>query len=307
MKVILDILLVAILACLALAMTTAESEAAPLAPTYADVSYGPAPHQLMDIYLPPNGKGPFPVVMWYGSIWVAGKHVAGTDRLFPANIAVVSVETRSMEDAVAEKAAVPISYVLLDARRALQFVRLHAKDYNLDTDRIGTAGSSQAGLPALYVAVAGEKANPNATDPVERMSTKVLCVGSWRGGAASTIDPKTAQEWMPGIEWGAPAFGCSFQESLKNREQLLPVIQQWSPDALITSAAPPIYFFNEWGMTKPDDVTAPNYMVHSPHSSVGFQKLAQSKGVTCYAEYPGNKPDKYKDMWDFLVQELTAK
>ena len=32
--------------------------AADPAPTHADVSYGPHPHQLIDIYLPPKGDGP---------------------------------------------------------------------------------------------------------------------------------------------------------------------------------------------------------------------------------------------------------
>jgi len=276
------------------------------APTAADVSYGPHPHQLMDIYVPPTGTGPFPVVMWYGSIWQPGKHVAGLDRLWPAHVAVVSVETRTMTDGTEDKVATPVSYVLLDARRAIQFVRLHAMDYNLDPDRIATAGSSQAGLPALYVACAGEKADPNSSDPVERMSTKVTCVGAWRGGCASSIDPQVLQSWFPGVQWGAPAFGCSFEDSLKNRDTLLPIICQWSPDKLITKNAPPIYFYNNWGLTKPDDITESNYSVHAPAESLGFQKIAQSLGVTCYVDFPGHPAEKYKDMWDFLIEELNG-
>ena len=282
-------LVCAIVSGLALAMAGVSAQAANPVPTYANVSYGPSSHQIMDIYLPPQGTGPFPVMLWYGSIWKAGKGAAGFDRFFPANIAVIAVEMRSMEeDAAADKIAIPISYVLLDARRALQFVRLHAKDYNINPRKIATAGGSQGTLPALYVACAGDKANPNSSDPIERVSTYVTCVGAWR--SQPSIDPKVMQDWVPGVKWGAPALGCSFDESLQKRDQLLPAISQWSPDALIHSGVCPIYFYNNWGLTKPDDVSEGDYKVHSPLWALGFQKLAQSKGVTCISDFPGQAP-----------------
>ena len=134
-----------------------------------------------------------------------------------------------MNDAAKDKASPPISVVLLDARRAVQFVRLHAAEWNLDPQRMAVAGGSQAAIPALYVACEGEKANPESSDPVERMSTKVVCAGSCR--RPGSIDPKRLLEWDPGDTWGAPSLGCSFADSLKNREQLLPLINRWSPDA----------------------------------------------------------------------------
>ncbi|MDR3706853.1 MAG: hypothetical protein P4L33_01015 [Capsulimonadaceae bacterium] len=293
----------AAITCLSYALAAAASEAAPPVPSIANLSYGPAPHQLMDIYLPSQGKGPFPVVIWYGTIWKPGKVAPGLDHFLPANVALAAVEVRTMEDAQADKVAVPVSYVLLDARRAVQFVRLHAKDYNLDPDRIATAGSSQGTLPALYVACAGEKADPNSSDPVERVSTRVTCVGAWR--SQPSIDPKVMQDWVPGVKWGAPSLGCSFEESLQKRDDLLPIINQWSPDALLHKGTPPIYFYNNWGLIKPEEVTDTDYRVHSPLWALGFQKLAESRGVTCYSEFPGHPADKYRDMWDFLISELT--
>jgi len=273
-------------------------------PTKADVSYGPEPHQLMDICLPPNGAGPFPVVLFYGGIWQSDKHVPDPGRFFPNGCAVIAVETRGMQDAARAKISPPISVVLLDARRAVQFVRLHASEWNLDAQRIAVAGGSQAAIPALYVACEGEQANPESTDPVERVSTRVVCAGSYRG--PGSIDPKRLLEWQPGDTWGAPALGCSFADSLKNREQLLPMIHQWSPDALLTKDAPPIYIQYDWGLTKPDDITEDNYRIHSPLLALGFQKLAEERGATCYVRFPGHDSEKYQDMWDFLVQELKS-
>ena len=231
-------------------------------PTKADVSYGPHPDQLMDIYVPPQGTGPFPVVIWYGGIWAPSKGVPDLNSFFPKQVAVIGVETETMSDGIRDKISPPISVVLLSARRALQFVRLHAADWKLDPQRIAVAGGSQGTLPALYVGCSGEKADPKSADPVEQVSTKVTCVGAWR--SQPSIDPKQMQEWVPGVEWGAPAFGCGFADSLKRRDEFLPMIKEWSPDELVSKSAPPIFFQYDWGLTKPDNIELSNYRVHSP-------------------------------------------
>lgn len=278
--------------------------APPPPPAYANIPYGPDSHQILDIYLPPEGAGPFPAVLIYGTIFRSAKSPPHTDHFFPGRCAVVTVEMRSLQDATIDKIFPPISAVLLDARRAVQFVRLHAAQWNLDPNRIAVAGGSQAAIPSLYVDCEGERANPQSTDPVERVSTSVVCAGSYRG--PGSIDPKRLLEWDPGDTWGAPSLGCSFEDSLKNRDRLLPVINQWSPDALLTSKAPPIYIEYDCGLTKPPTLTEEEYIIHSPLLALGFQKLARERGATCYVKFPGHPSEKYKDMWDFIIRELTS-
>lgn len=273
-------------------------------PTHADVSYGPKPHQLIDIYLPPKNTGPYPVVLWFGGIWQPSKRPVGPEFFWKANCAVIAVQTRTMTDATEDKASVPISYVANDACRAVQFVRLNAAKWNLDPERIAVGGSSQGALPALYVACAGERADPQSSDPVERVSTKVRCAAAHR--SQSSIDPKRMQEWVPGVKWGAPALGCGFEESLKRRDELLPVISKWSPDALLHPGTPPLYFENNWGLVQPEKVTEADYAVHSPAWALGFQKLAEQAGVVCHVKYPGHPTEKYQDIWDFIVKELKT-
>jgi hypothetical protein len=274
-------------------------------PSYGEIAYGPHAHQLLDIYVPPAGGGPFPAVLWFGGLWKPSKGVPDLNRFFPARCAVIGVQMRVMEDAIQEQIDPPVSVCLLDARRALQFVRLHAAKWNLDPQRIAVAGGSQGALPALYLACSGEHADPDSADPVERVSTKVVCAGAWR--SQPSIDPRRMQQWVLGVEWGAPAFGCSFAESLRRRDELQPQISAWSPDALLHKGAAPIYFENNWGLTKPDGIEERDYLVHSPRWALGFQKLAQAQGVACYVKYPDHPSDKYADMWDFLLQELKAR
>jgi hypothetical protein len=273
-------------------------------PAHADMAYGPHPHQILDIYLPPGDAASRPVLIWYGGLWEPAKNVPDVNRFFPAGIAVVGVEVRTMKDATADKVSAPVSYVMNDALRAVQFIRMNAAKWNLDPQRIAVGGGSQGSLPALFVGCAGERANPKAEDLVERVSTKVVAVAAYR--SQPSIDPKQMQEWVPGVKWGAPALGCSFEDSLKRREELLPMIRQWSPDALLHAGAAPIYFENEWGLTKSDDVEENNYKVHSPAWAVGFQKLGEKAGATVYAKFPGHPTEGYKDIWDFIAQKLTG-
>ncbi len=272
-------------------------------PTQADVAYGPSPHQMMDIYAPPQPGGPWPVLLWFGGIWKPSRAPADPARFFAGHCAVIAVGTRTMTDAREEKADPPVSYVLDDACRAVQFVRFSAAKWNLDPRRIAVGGGSQGALPALYVGCSADRANPQSDDPVERVSSRVLCVGAYR--SQPSIDPRRMQMWVPGVQWGAPALGYSFDESLQRRDELQGVIARWSPDALLHKDAAPMYFENNWGLTQPDGISEADYKVHSPAWALDFQKLAQQAGAVCYVKFPDHPTDKYVDIWDFLIQTLN--
>ncbi|MCB1212172.1 MAG: hypothetical protein KDK97_22810, partial [Verrucomicrobiales bacterium] len=272
-------------------------------PSHADVSYGVHPHQIIDVYLPKKGVAPYPALIWFGGIWKAAKHPANLGFFDAQGIAVIAVETRTMEDAVADKVAVPISYVQRDAIRAVQFVRHNAAKWNLDAQHLATGGGSQGAQPALFVGCSLDQANAASADPVERESSLVTCVAAYR--CQPTFDPRRMQGWVPGVQWGAPALGCSFEESLKRRHELLPILKQWSPDYLLHPKAAPMFFENEWGQTKPDDITQANYDVHCPRWALGFQKVAIAAGAKCFVKYPGHPADEAgKDIWDFVLKQL---
>ncbi|WP_063768860.1 alpha/beta hydrolase fold domain-containing protein [Verrucomicrobium sp. BvORR034] len=274
------------------------------APSHADVSYGPHPHQLLDVYLPssnPSGA-PFPVLLWYGGLWKPLKNPPDLNRFLPHQIAVVAVESRTLTDGVEDKTNPPVAYPMEDACRAVQFVRAQASKWGLDPTRIAVGGGSQGALPALYAGCSADRARPDSVDPVERQSSRVTCVAAYR--SQPSIDPVRMQEWVPGVMWGAPAFGIGFEESLKRREELLPVIRQWSPEHLLHSGAAPMYFENNWDLTQPATVTEMDYKVHSPAWALGFQKLATQAGATCHVKYPGQETSGYADIWDFLVKSL---
>ncbi len=272
-------------------------------PSHADVSFGPHPHQLIDIYLPTKGEAPYPALLWYGGIWKPAKHPANLGFFLPRGIAVIAVQTRTMDDATAAGEKVPASYVQSDAVRAVQFVRHNASKWNLDPKRLATGGGSQGAQPALFVGCSRDWANSSSNDPVEHESSLVTCVAAYR--CQPTFDPMHMQEWVPGVKWGSPALGCSFEESLKRRDVLLPILQKWSPDYLLHKGAAPMFFENEWPLTKPENVEQNNFDVHSPAWALGFQKLARASGAECHVKFPGHPADDAaKDIWDFVAKRL---
>ncbi len=85
-------------------------------------------------------------------------------------MSVVAVCHRTIDDDVSWPAPAD------DLIRAIQFIRLHAADWNIDPDRISIAGRSSGGHVAMMVAFGEDRADPSSPDPVCRQSSAVRCV-----------------------------------------------------------------------------------------------------------------------------------
>lgn len=66
--------------------------------------------------------------------------------------------------------------IVADVKRAVRFIRHHARDYAIDPERIGVTGASAGGHLALMLGTAGTPGDPEALDPVERESSRVRAV-----------------------------------------------------------------------------------------------------------------------------------
>lgn len=111
---------------------------------YLDVAYAKeSPNQRMDIYLPEEGDGPFPVLFHIhgGGFAIGDKrddHMDTYLKFLKKGIAVGSIEYRLSGEAVFPAA-------VLDCREAIRFARTHAKEYRLDGAHIGVIGGSAGG------------------------------------------------------------------------------------------------------------------------------------------------------------------
>lgn len=80
-------------------------------------------------------------------------------------------------------------YPLMDAKRAIRYVRYHAAQWGIDPDRIGILGFSAGGHLASTAGTHFDDGNPDSDDPIEKVSSRpdamILCYpvitfGSWR-------------------------------------------------------------------------------------------------------------------------------
>jgi hypothetical protein len=274
--------------CLFAAIATAQANPEP---TLADQSYGDKPSQVFDLYRP-DGAGPFPLVIYiHGGGWwngdKANMYPRSIQSYLDAGVAVASINYRVLPEAKADGLNPPVLGPNSDAKLALQFLRLKSGELKLDPKRVALSGGSAGACTALWLGLSPEMANPRSDKPVERMSTRVLGIGVIN--AQTSLDPVQMREWAgPELAYGGHAFGLpekDFEQFLSKRSALLEQINRFSPAALVGRDSPPIFLGYTAGPDSPKKNN--NFFVHNPGFGVGFQKLAKSKGATCYLAYPG--------------------
>jgi len=105
--------------------------------------------QKLDIYLPEQGNGPFPVILHIhgGGFAIGDKrdiHVMAFLRGLERGYAVVSVNYRLSGEAVFPAG-------LQDVKAAIRWLRANAEQYHLDGDRVAACGGSSGGNYAAMV------------------------------------------------------------------------------------------------------------------------------------------------------------
>ncbi|HVW35919.1 MAG TPA: alpha/beta hydrolase, partial [Pirellulales bacterium] len=179
---------IALLAC-ARTLFAAE-EAQPLAPTYADVSYGPHERNVLDFWKA-EGEGPRPLLVYiHGGGWVGGDKKQKPEAIRPfldKGISYAAINYRLTGEA-------PLPAPVHDAARAIQFLRTKAAEWNIKTDRIALTGGSAGACTSMWLLLHDDLADPKAKDPVLRESTRV-CAAAVVAGQTS-IDPKVIEGWL---------------------------------------------------------------------------------------------------------------
>lgn len=72
-----------------------------------------------------------------------------------------------------------IPEAIADMNRSVRFIRANAAEYHIDPDHIGVLGGSAGGHLSLMLGTAGDLGDPNAKDPVDRVSSRVQAVACY--------------------------------------------------------------------------------------------------------------------------------
>ena len=69
-----------------------------------------------------------------------------------------------------------IPEIVADVRRAVRFIRLHARQWGVDPNRLGVFGGSAGGHLSLVLGTASDEGEPAANDEISKQSTRVASV-----------------------------------------------------------------------------------------------------------------------------------
>ncbi len=282
------------------------------APTFKDVAYGKHPKQVLHFWKADSVK-PAPLLVFiHGGSWTGGSRTdqrfcALLPHMLKAGISVASVEYRFIQEAAADQVVPPVKGCLLDAARALQFLRGKAGEWGFDKTRVALSGGSAGACSSLWLAFHDDLADPQSADSVARESTRVLCAAV--AIAQTTLDPQQMREWTPNSVYGGHAFGIggrgakAFDEFLASREKVLPWIAEYSPYALVTTDDPPVYL--SYG-TPPALGKVEKDPTHTSNFGVKLQERCKSLGVACELVYPGAPEVKHATVQDYLIARLKG-
>ena len=126
----------------------------------------------MDIFQPKTGRLGLGVVAVVSGGWYSSH-----DSINPASMAQWTDRGYTVFAVVhGSQPRYTIPEAITDLNRAVRFIRAHANDYRINPDKIGITGGSAGGHLSLMQATAGDLGNPEAKDPIDRVSSRVQAV-----------------------------------------------------------------------------------------------------------------------------------
>jgi len=175
----------------------------------------------------------------------------------------------------------PFPAQMHDCARALQFIRLHAKQYGIDPRRIGaTGGSAGAGI-SEWLAFHDDLADPDSDDPVLRQSTRLACAVVY--AAQTSYDPRFIQKLFDTDQVDdamIPFFGMESAADVDD-PKFHPLFEEASPINHATADDPPVMlYYPQANRPLPPDSNEKEHIHHPKFGFVLKQKL-DKLGVEC--------------------------
>lgn len=269
------------------------------APTHKNVAYGPHERNVFDLWLAESATATPLVLYIHGGGFRGGSKEslnAGTLRqLLDAGISVAALHYRLISDA-----RLPAAHH--DCRRALQFLRFKAEEWNLDKTRVGAFGGSAGAQICMWLAFHDEMADPDSPDPVGRESTRLACVAT--NGGQTTMDFRWWQKWIPGYE--TPHRDPFETFDAEDEEQLRKLVAEVSALWLITADDPPIHMGYGMAPDAPvptDPKRSQGWKVHHVMFGVKLKEKMDALGIEADLKYPGAS-STYASVGDFFKAKL---
>jgi acetyl esterase len=183
----------------------------------------------MDVYMP-SGEGPFPGVMvihgggWYrgGTSWFAEEAQYLAERGF---VAFAITYRLAPED--------PFPAPLEDVQTAVEFVRAHSEEFNLDPNRVGALGGSAGGHLAAMLATVGEGDRNEGS--------RIAAAVSWSGPMDLAVMVQQSRNPEKVATRTSDFLACDLVNDFDGCQE---VLREASPISYVDSTDAPLFFTN---------------------------------------------------------------
>jgi len=258
-------------------------------PDFADVQYGPHSRNVLDFWRAKSAAAA-PLVLYIhgGGFRQGDKSSISAKRLaeyLQEGFAVAAINYR-----LTSVAPAPAQY--LDCGRALQYLRMRAKEWNIDRNLVASTGSSAGAGTSMWLAFHDDLADPTSEDPILRQSTRLTVIAVDNG--QSSYDPRFAEEIglpRPNFErhpFFLPFYGIRPEEidtpaAYKRYEEAAPI-------TYLTKDDPPAHLSYNRADEACDANSNVDLVVHHPRLGIALQQRMDRLGIECVLRYRG-QPD----------------
>jgi acetyl esterase len=287
-------------------------------PTHANVKYGKDERNIFDIWLA-KSDNPTPLAIYIhgGGFRAGSKEKLSNDilsQLLKAGISVASINYRYLT------IDTPLPTSHHDARRALQFMRSKAKEWNIDKSRVAAFGGSAGAQICMWLAYSDDMVKPKSKDPIKRESTRLTCVATTGGQTTNQTEfwKKMITDVM-GSKIEAEGFvrplgGLVDPEKVRmatwgasSLEEMNQTLSRHSALSLVSEDDPPI--FMTYGMdpsAKPpsDRNRLRGWIIHHVNLGIALKEKADALKLEAHLKYPGTHL-KYPSQIEFFLDKLS--
>ena len=158
--------------------TEPEMDITQFAKTELDLVYADeSPNQILDVFYPEDGEGPYPlVIVFHGGAFAAGHkrthYIKSMCLPVTQGYAVATVEYRLLQEA-------KWPAQLIDGKAAIRYLRANAEKLNLDPDRFAVWGNSAGGTVTQLLAVTADEEDMDDLNVGVKASSKIDCAIAW--------------------------------------------------------------------------------------------------------------------------------
>jgi len=284
-------------------------------PTHANVKYGEHERQVFDIWMADSSK-PTPLAIYIhgGGFKSGSKEKLKADNLsglLNSGISVAAINYRLLTTH-------PLPTAHHDARRALQFMRSKAGEWNIDKNRVAAFGGSAGAQICMWLAFTDDMAKPDSADPIERESTRLTCVATaggqtnnspefWRetighllpeGASGSLLVPANGEQDPEKLRiamWGAKTF-----------EEANEIAARHAAMNIVSADDPPLFMsYGSSPDSKPptDPTRLRGWLIHHVNLGIALKKKTDAIKHESHLKYSGSNC-KYDSLVDFFVDKL---